>query len=155
MESKQKKGHFTFRTAAILLMASAFVELLGMSSEVPLFGSIHNGIVSVLYHATFAGLFFVTALGLWQAARWGYTLVWVLTVVYTLDKLQLVLSRNALEAFVRLYTKGLETELLAQGITESLVIQAIVMMSGIVVLCWWGFAFYTWWRRSYFSDRVS
>jgi len=44
MATDRKKGHFTFRTAAVLLMASAAWELLSITSEVPLFGEIRGGI---------------------------------------------------------------------------------------------------------------
>lgn len=153
MTTERKKGHFTFRTAAVLLMASAVLELFTITSEVPLFGEIRGGISAGIYHLVYAALFLVLGIGLWSARKWGYTLVFVTTVIYTLDKLQLVLGHQALEAYVRTQMTGLESQLQSQGIDEALITQAIVLMAIVVVLCWWGFALYTWWRRDYFQGN--
>jgi len=77
----------------------------------------------------------------------------VTTALYTLDKLQLILDRMALETFIKARMSGFESQLQSQGIDETLITQAIVLMAVVVVLCWWGFALYTWWRRDYFKDN--
>lgn len=154
METDRKKGHFTFRTAAVLLMVSAALELLSITSEVPLLGEIHGGISAGIYHGVYAMLFLGMGIGLWSARKWGYTLVFVTTALYTLDKLQLVLGRQALETFIKAQMSGYESQLQSQGINEQLIMQAIVLMAIVVVLCWWGFALYTWWRRDYFREKV-
>lgn len=153
METNRKKGHFTFRTAAVLLLASAVLELLSMTSEIPLFGEIRGGVSAGIYHVAYVVLFLALGAGLWSARQWGYTLVFVTTAVYTVDKLQLVLGRQALEAFVKIQMAGVESQLQSQGIDASLILQAIVWMAIVVVLCWWGFALYTWRRRDYFRDN--
>ncbi|OGI50096.1 MAG: hypothetical protein A3E57_07290 [Candidatus Muproteobacteria bacterium RIFCSPHIGHO2_12_FULL_60_33] len=153
MATDRKKGHFTFRTAAVLLMASAAWELLSITSEVPLFGEIRGGISAGISHLVYAALFLGLGIGLWSARRWGYTLVFVTTALYTLDKLQLILDRMALETFIKARMSGFESQLQSQGIDETLITQAIVLMAVVVVLCWWGFALYTWWRRDYFKDN--
>lgn len=153
MGMDRKKGHFTFRTAAVLLMASAALELLSITSEVPLFGEIRSGISAGIYHVVYAVLFLALGVGLWRARKWGYTLVFVTTALYTVDKLQLVLGRQALEIFVKAQMTGFEDQLQAQGINEALIMQAIVLMAIVVVLCWWGFALYAWRRRGYFEDN--
>ena len=153
MGTDRKKGHFTFRTAAVLLMASAALELLSITSEVPLFGEIRSGISAGIYHVVYAVLFLALGVGLWRARKWGYTLVFVTTALYTVDKLQLVLGRQALEIFVKAQMTGFEDQLQAQGINEALIMQAIVLMAIVVVLCWWGFALYAWRRRGYFEDN--
>ncbi|MBI5782877.1 MAG: DUF2127 domain-containing protein [Gammaproteobacteria bacterium] len=155
METDRKKGHFTFRTAAVLLMASAALELLSITSEAPLFGEIRGGVSAGIYHVVYAALFLGLGVGLWSARKWGYTLVFVTTALYTLDKLQLVLGRQALEAFVKAQISGFESQLQSQGVDETLIMQAIVLMAIVVVLSWWGFALYTWWRRDYFRDDKS
>ncbi|MDH3563935.1 MAG: hypothetical protein OEN49_11190 [Gammaproteobacteria bacterium] len=151
MTSERKKGHFTFRTCAVLFMASAVLELLSITSEAPLFGAIRDGITAGIYHLFYVALFLALGIGLWSATRWGYTLVYVTTAVYTLDKLQLVLSREALQEFVKIQMIGFESQLQMQGINEALIVQAIAMMAAVVILCWWGFALYTYWRRDYFK----
>jgi hypothetical protein len=151
METKSKKGHFTFRATAVLLMASAVLELLSFTSEIPLLGEIRGGVSAGIYHGVYAALFLGMGVGLWSARKWGYTLVFVTTVLYTLDKLQLVLGRQALETFIKAQMSGFESQLQSQGINENMIMQAIVLMAIVVVLCWWGFALYTWWRRDYFT----
>jgi hypothetical protein len=153
MTTERKKGHFTFRTAGVLLMASAALELFSVTSEVPLLGEVRGGIAAGIYHLVYAGLFLALGMGLWSAKKWGYTLVFVTTAIYTLDKLQLVLGRQALDTFIRAQFAGYESQLQAQGIDAALVMQAVVLMAAVVVLCWWGFALYTWWRRDYFRDN--
>ena len=155
METDGKKGHFTFRTAAVLLMASAALELLSITSEVPLFGEIRSGASAGIYHVVYAVLFLGMGVGLWSEKKWGYTLVFVTTVLYTLDKLQLVLGRQALETFIKAQMSGFESQLQSQGINETLIMQAIVLMAIVVVFCWWGFALYTWRRRDYFKGEKS
>ncbi len=155
METDRKKGHFTFRTTAVLLMASAVLELFSITSEIPLFGEIRGGISAGIYHTVYATLFLGTGLGMWNARKWGYTLVFVTTALYTLDKLQMVLGRQVLEAFIKAQMGGFESQLQSQGIDETLIMQAIVLMAIVVVLCWWGFALYTWWRRDYFMINKS
>lgn len=153
MVTERKKGHFTFRTAGVLLIASAALELLSISSEVPLFGEMRGGLGAGIYHVFYAVLFLALGMGLWNATKWGYALVFVTTAIYTLDKLQLVLGRQALEEFVRGQMAGVESQLQSQGIDAALVMQAIMLTIVVVVLCWWGFALYTWWRRDYFKDN--
>jgi hypothetical protein len=155
METGRKKGHFTFRTAAVLFMASAALELLSITSEVPLLGEIRGGISAGIYHAVYAALFLGLGIGLWSATKWGYALVFVTTAVYTLDKVQLVLSQEALKDFVKVQMAGFESQLQMQGITVALILQAVVLMAVVVILCWWGFALYTYWRRDYFRGARS
>lgn len=152
MESHPKKGRFTFRTAAVLFVLSAVFELLSITAEAPLFGEIRSGVSAGFYHTAYVVLFLGLGIGLWSAKKWGYTLVFVMTALYTLDKLQLLLSQQALAAFVKAQIGGFESELQAQGIDEALILQSIVLMSIVVILCWWGFALYTYWRRDYFKS---
>lgn len=154
MESSPKKGRFTFRASAVLFVLSAAFELLSLTAEVPLFGAIRGGMSVAIYHVVYAALFLALGIGLWSGKHWGYPLVFVTTALYTLDKLQLLLSRQALSAFVKAQLGGFERELQAQGITEELILQSIVLMSVVVILCWWGFALYTYWRRDYFDKAV-
>jgi hypothetical protein len=134
-------------------MISAAWELLSITSEIPLFGGVRGGIAAGIYHLVYAGLFLALGMGLWGARKWGYTLVFVTTAIYTLDKLQMLAGRQALEAFINGQFAGYESQLQSQGIDAALIMQAIVLMAAVVVVCWWGFALYTWWRREYFKDN--
>ena len=148
----RKKGHFTFRTTAVLLMVSAAFELLSLTAEEPLFGEIRSGIGVGIYHLAYAALFTALGVGLWRARKWGYTLVFVTAALYTLDKLQFILGRHAMESFIAQQMSGYEETLRSQGVDSALIMQAIMLTSIIIVLCWWGFALYTYWRRDYFTN---
>ena len=152
MEPGRKKGHFTFRTTAVLLMASAVFELFSITAEEPLFGEIRSGLSVGIYHVFYAALFAALGVGLWSAKKWGYALVFVTTAVYTLDKVQFILSRQAMENFIARQMSGYEEVLQSQGVDSALFMQAIVLTSIVIVLCWWGFALYTYWRRDYFKN---
>jgi multisubunit Na+/H+ antiporter MnhC subunit len=152
MEPGRKKGHFTFRTTAVLVMASAVFELISITAEEPLFGEIRSGLSVGIYHVFYAALFAALGVGLWSAKKWGYALVFVITAVYTLDKLQFILSQQALENFIAQQMKGYEEALQSQGVDSALFMQAIVLTSIVIVVCWWVFAFYTYWRRDYFKN---
>lgn len=155
METERKKGRFTFRSAAVLLIASGMLELLAVTSEVPLFGAIQGGIAAAVYHVVYAALFLALGWGLWNATQWGYRLVFITAAIYTLDKLQLVLSRQAMESFLEIQLAGIESQMQAQGLDQALIVQAVVLMAVMVVLGWWGFALYTYWRRDYFRRDAS
>lgn len=155
MPDEKKKGRFTFRTAAVLFVLSAVFEILSISSETLLLGAIRGGVIAGVYHLVYVALFAALGVGLWSGRSWGYPLVLVTTVVYTLDKLQFVLSRDALETLVTNQLAGYENELQLQGLDTALIMQAIVLMSITVVLCWWGFALYTYLRRDYFKSAAT
>lgn len=150
----RKKGHFTFRTTAVLLMVSAAFELLSLSAEEPLFGEIRSGIGVGMYHLVYVALFTALGVGLWRARKWGYTLVFVTAALSTLDKLQFVMNQQAMEGFIKQQMSGYEEALQLQGVDSALFMQTIVLMNIIVVLCWWGFALYTYWRRDYFKSET-
>ena len=63
MEPDRKKGHFTFRTTAVLLMVSAAFELLSITAEEPLFGEIRSGVSVGIYHLVYAALFIALGIG--------------------------------------------------------------------------------------------
>ena len=152
MELDRKKGHFTFRTTAVLLIASAVFELISITAEEPLFGEIRSGLSVGIYHVFYAALFAALGVGLWTAKKWGYTLVFVTAMVYTVDKLQLILNQQVMDNFIKQQTSGYEEVLQSQGLDSALFMQAIVLTSIVIVLCWWGFALYTYWRRDYFKN---
>lgn len=151
MEVQRKKGFYTFRITAVLILISAVFELFAVTSEAPLFGAVRGGMVVAVYHLVYVALFTALGLGLWQGRTWGYTLVFVTAGVYTLDKAQLVLARNALEEYLRGMMAGLDPALVAAGMDVALMAQAVALMSVVAVLGWWGFALYAYWRREYFQ----
>jgi hypothetical protein len=153
MEPGRKKGYFTFRTTAVLLMASAVFELISITAEEPLFGEIRSGLSIGIYHVFYAALFAALGVGLWSAKKWGYALVFVTTAVYTLDKVQFILSQQVMENFIALQMRGYEEALQSQGVNSAFFMRAIVLTNIIIVICWWGFALYAYWRRDYFKSE--
>ena len=154
MPVDRKKGQFTFRTTAVLFILSAFFELLSVGSETLLFGVIRAGIIAGIYHLVYVTLFMTLGVGLWSGKSWGYPLVFGTTIIYTLDKVQFLLGREALETLIANQMAGYESALQAQGIDAALLMQAIALMSVVVVLCWWGFALYTYLQRDYFKREA-
>jgi hypothetical protein len=39
------------------------------------------------------------------------------------------------------------------GIDRVFVLQVLMLVLVLFMLCWWGFALYTWWRRDYFQNN--
>ncbi len=147
------KGKFTFQTAGILFVLSALFELFSINSRVPLFGNVQGGMIAATYHLIYVVLFFSLGFGLFRARSWAYKLVFVTTGLYTLDRLIYVLDRKALQIYlVTLLGKyGITI-----GIPETGVILKVILLATVLILvCWWGFAGYTYLRREYFHQPVT
>ena len=147
------KGKFTFQTAGVLFVLSALLELFSINSRVPLFGNIQGGMIAATYHLIYVVLFFWLGFGLYRARSWAYTLVFVATALYTLDRLVYVLDRRALEIY-------LVTLLGKYGVTVGIpqtgfILKVIMLATVLIVACWWGFAGYTYLRREYFHPPAT
>ncbi len=150
VSERTQKGKWTFRIAGIFFLLSALLEALSLTSPVLLFGAIREGLAAAIYHGVYGVLFLGLAIGLWRARRWAYRLVFVTTFVYTADVVQGLLSRQAMEAFLRLQMRGHED--LLQLVGFDLYLQATMALKAILVAGWWGFALYTYVRRRYFQS---
>ncbi len=150
MTMDRSKGRFTFRTAAVFFVLSALIELAGWAMPAPLFGELRAGIAAQGYHLLYVLLFLVLAAGLWTARRWGYHAVFVGGAFYTLDKLQFLLSGEATQNFVLMQFRGQEP--LLQAVGSDMVMLSLTLVTLAFVLGWWGFAAYTYLRRSYFRS---
>ena len=147
------KGKFTFQTAGVLFVLSALFELFSINSRVPLFGNIQGGVIAATYHLIYVVLFFPLGFGLYRARSWAYTLVFVATGLYTLDRLVYVLDRKALEIY-------LMTLLNKYGLTVGIpqtgfILKVILIATVLIIACWWGFAGYTYLRREYFHQPAT
>ena len=147
------KGKLTFQTAGILFVLSAVFELFSITSSVPLFGNVRGGMIAATYHLIYVVLFFSLGFGLFKARSWAYTLVFVVTGFYTVDRLVYVLDRKALEIY-------LVTLLGKYGVTVGIpeigfVLKVILLATVSIVVCWWGFAGYTYLRREYFHQSAT
>lgn len=146
------KGHFTFRTAAVLFALSALFELVGMTQPVPLFGAFRGGTAALVYHLIYALLFLILAVGLWTAKPWGYQTLFIGGVLYSLDKLQFLMIGNMTQEFVNMIFRGQEQ--LLQSVGRDMVMLSLTLVVISFVLGWWGFAYYAYLRRAYFKGRA-
>ncbi len=146
--SLQKKGTFTFRTAAVFFLLSAVLEVFSLSAEAPLFGAVRGGVWAVGYHLIYVVLFVVMGIGLWNAKPWGYRAVLASTIYYTLDKVQLLLSPELMETFFVQQLADYEDIFLT--VDKASLLQMLTLVSVVFLICWWGFAWYTHVRRDYF-----
>lgn len=143
------KGRVTFRIAAVLCAISAAWELVTYQSAVLLFGAVAGGVLAATYHVFYALLFGWLAIGLWRGTRAGlYTLI-AAAAIYTVDRLQAVVARDALATLIRVELAGRED--LLQMIGMDFLLQSIVLMAFVAIVCWWGFVAYAWYRRAYFG----
>ena len=147
------KGKFAFRTAGVLFVLSALLELFSINSSIPLFGNIRGGMIAATYHLIYVLLFSLLGFGLYKAKSWAYPLVFVSTCLYTLDRLVYALDKKALG----IYLAGLLSKYgIILGAAETGFIMKIILLATIlVVACWWGFAGYTYLRRGYFHQPAA
>ena len=145
-------SRFTIRTAGVFFLASAAVEALSVSSTVPLFGTLRGGVVAVVYHLLYVGLFLGMGVCLWAAKSWGFRLMCAGTVFYTLDKIRYLLDSQARVAEVTSALGGYG-ELLGVG-GQSSVTQVMVLATVLSLACWWGFLLYLYFKRDYFQSSA-
>lgn len=144
----ESKGRVTFRISAALFALAVLSELLSLKNEVPLFGAVIDGAAAVGYHIVYMVLFALLAFGLWVGHRVGYYTLFLTTAIYTVDRIQVVLAPEALVALMNRHPAG--GELMGIVGRDSL-LQGLTIMAVAVVLCWWGFAAYAYYQRSYFG----
>ena len=142
------KGTFTFQTAGILFILSALIEIFSVTSRVPLLGALRGGVVAAVYHLTYVGLFLLLGFGLFRARPWAYQLVFIVTGIYTFDRLIFVLDRKALEIYLQQQLAAYSE--IFQWIDMRLLVDVITVATLLGVLCWLGFAWYAIRRRAYF-----
>lgn len=163
------KGAFTLRLAGAFFLVSAALELMSLNSVVPLFGAARTGAVAALYHLAFVILFAVVGWGLWQGRPWGYKTIFVGTALYTVERLLYVLDTKARlaeleEAYKRVQEIGnlpglsglsglFDPGVVREAVPAGLLLTATSAYALLLVACWWGFAVYVYFRRSYFCRQ--
>jgi hypothetical protein len=146
------KGRTTIRTAAICFLASAVLELLDLATPVPLLGGMRSGLAAVLYHLIFAAIFFGMGVGLWTGKPWGYGMLMAGTAAYSIDKAQMLLAPQTFYEFILQQFTSTSTREIFAVVPKELALQVMTAAYLVVVMCWWGFAFYIHRRRSYFEQ---
>jgi hypothetical protein len=148
------KGRTTIRTAAICFLASGVLELLDLASPVPLLGAMRSGLGAMGYHLIFSAVFLGMGIGLWTGKPWGYGMLMAGTAAYSIDKAQLLLAPRTFFEFIQQQFSTPGTRELFALVPEDLTLQVMTAAYLVVVLCWWGFAFYIHRRRSYFEQAA-
>jgi hypothetical protein len=148
------KGRTTIRTAAICFLASAVFELLDLASPVPLIGAIRSGLAAMGYHLIFTAVFLGMGIGLWTGRPWGYGMIMAGTAAYSVDKAQMLLAPQTFFEFILQQFSIPGTREIFALVPKDLALQVMTAAYLVVVLCWWGFAFYIHRRRSYFEQGV-
>ncbi len=130
-------------------MVSALFEGLSLTSGIPLFGAIRGGAIAVVYHLLYFGLFLAMGIGLWAARPWGYRVMFIGTIIYSLDKVIYLLDRQARDAAMREMLAGYGgiLDIVDPGSMQ----QMISLITVLMVVSWWGFLLYLYFRQSYFG----
>jgi hypothetical protein len=147
------KGRTTIRTAAVFFLLSAVLEIMDFNSAVALFGSVRAGAAAVVYHFVLAACYILSGIGMWAAKPWGYSAVMTTTATYTIDKVQLILFRDAF--YDHILRQLTVTREMVGMIPKEQLIQYFIIAYIVLLLCWWGFALYIHMRRQYFQERPS
>ena len=147
--SSGTKGKITFRTTAVLFLLSALLEIFSLTSKVALLGALRGGALAVIWHLVYILLFLGLGVGLWRAKPWGYKLVFVGTLFYTLDKVSNLFYTDFKKAWLMQQLSRYEE--IWQLIDIGAVLQIVTLIMLLFVACWWGFAVYTYLRRDYFG----
>ncbi|GMV96430.1 MAG: hypothetical protein AMXMBFR83_07960 [Phycisphaerae bacterium] len=145
-------GSFTIKTAGVFFLLSAAWSMASLTSPVPLFGAMRGGIVAAGYNLLYAALFAGMGVGLLAAKPWAFPLSLGATVVFTADRVALLLDEPAREAHLASLgvTEDVETILGTDFIGS-----VYLLLTVTVLACWWGFVLYLYFRRDYFHRPVS
>jgi len=140
--------NFTLVSSGWLLILSGVWSLATVTSSVPLFGAMRGGVVAVLYNALMGGAFLAMGVALTRFEPWTLKATAAATAVYSLDKLMLMLDAQGRHAAMAESTELLK--LLGPGV-ETMVDSVTVMMAGLFLCAWWGFAAFVYLKRGLFQ----
>lgn len=148
----QRKGSSVIKSSGGMFLLSSVISIASVTSDVPLFGAMRSGAIALCYNMFYAMLFLGMGLGLIIGRMWGYQLFLVGTVIYSLDRLLYLLSKDTRNAY--LAASGISQDVKSL-VDMSMIDEGIILATVVTLLCWWGFAFYIYLRRDYFIERVS
>lgn len=143
------KGNFTMKSSGAFFLVSALFELGSIASEVPLFGDVRGGVVAVLYHLVYIGIFVAMGVALLRPRPWGLHAILGGTGYYTLERVLFAFDSSARKAEIARALQGHE-EVASMIPTDSL-LGIGTAFTLLMVLAWWGFAVYAYVRRDYFA----
>lgn len=149
---RRAKGTFTIQTAGVFFLLSAVYSLVFITNEVPLAGAMRSGAVAIVYNLVYVGLFIAMGFGLLWRRPWGYSIVLIGTIIYTIDKAALLMDDTARTSY--LASAGMTREVV-EIIGKDLIDATYSLTAITSMACWWGFAGYLYFRRGYFAPSIS
>jgi hypothetical protein len=138
----------TIASTGWLLLLSGAWSLLSLTTPVALFGAAHSGVLAVLYNGLFAGSFLAMGAGLIWRKPWALRLTLATSLLYTLDKLELLFDPAARELALG-ESAGMVGEL-APMAQQGLLLAGLFFLAG-----WWSFVGYLYFKRDYFRAGPS
>ena len=154
VQAKQdgKKSNFTIASSGWLLMASSLGSAMSVTSAVALFGTIHEGVIAILYNISFVVMFGAMGYALAYRKRWALPITWVTSIAYTFDKLEAMFDEAAANAALGEAARALNEVNPDLG---PVLKQVLVLTAAAFILMWWGFVAYLVWKRSYFEAEAT
>jgi len=144
LPDKFKSVRSTTRIASAFFLISGLAESVSIGAGVQLFGTVHSGTIASLYHLLFMAVYFGMGVSLWVAKPWSFHVIWIGTVIYSLDKIMALFANQETTTLLSKYES-----ILGSGAQET--INLIVYASILVSLAsWWGFMLYIYIKRDYF-----
>lgn len=143
------KGNFTMKSSGAFFLVSALFELGSITSDVPLFGDVRGGVLAVLYHLVYVGVFVAMGVSLLRPRPWGLRAVLGGTAYYTLERVLFAFDSSARKAEIARALQGHEE--VASMIPIDSLLGIGTAFALLMVLAWWGFAVYAYVRRDYFD----
>ena len=137
------------RFAGFFFLLSALGELTSIVSPVQLFGDEYGGLLAILYHLIYIGIYAGMGLALWMARSWGFQMILYGSLFYTVDRLIYMIYGNASSSLLSQYG-----ELMGSG-GQDLVAQATALTVVVTLAAWWGFVGYVYMKRDYFDSPSS
>jgi len=136
------KGYFTIQISAWFIIISAMLEIFGAIVETMLSESSSIEAMTLGNHLCYVIFYSTIGYGLIKAKHWSMKLLVAHNIFYTIDKLFYELSNKALESSAVKFI-GAEYE----GLFASFHMFTTLGM----ILSWWGFLVFLYFRRSYFG----
>lgn len=143
--STKKVPRFTMRFAGFFFIISALIEVVSISSPVSLFGGDRSGIIAVIYHLLYIGIYGGMGAGLWTAKPWGFQMIFSGTLIYSVDRLLFIMYGEATSSLLSDYG-----EMIGAG-GDAIIAQASALTIVATLIAWWGFVAYVYFKRDYFQ----
>ena len=146
VEDTSIKGpRFTMRFAGFFFFLSGLAEVVSIVSPVSLFGAERSGVVALIYHLMYIGIYGGMGLGLWSRKPWGFQMIFTGTLIYSVDRLLFIMYGQATSSLLSDYG-----EMMGAG-GQDIVAQASALTVVATLVAWWGFVFYVYLKRAYFE----